>query len=288
MFLSKLKYASGLLAGLVIAAAAFALNPANPAAEAALSPAYRPAVTSIAFAPVPVAEPREAVLMMWIDGAPVILTPEGKVTNRPDPVEWHGDKWGGTSLTLGRLSPDGKRVLFSEVTDGSIVGSTVKCRQVIRPVSGNEKPMEVLTDIRGPSAFWSRDGKRIYGCGHDPVKHDKREPQQLGVYEQENWVVDLATGKKSAVQVPDTCAIKDESPDGKQFLTAESELVKKENGTFHYAARTYITTPGSKPDHKRLGDDLGDLGGLSFSRTEPRCWPFGAFPESTSGITTCS
>jgi RNA polymerase sigma factor (sigma-70 family) len=266
MFLSKLKCASGLLAGLVVAAAALGLAPSPPVAGAEPPPAYRPVAvpaTLPALAPVPVPAPREPVLMLWGDGAPVTLTPGGKVTLRPDPADWLGGKW-GPSLTLARLSPDGKRVLFSEASAGANGGS-VESRHAIRPLAGNEKPVEVVKEVRGPYSFWSRDGKRVYGFGHDPEKQDKREAQQLGPYEMENWVVDLATGKKSAVQVPNTCAIKDESPDGRRFLTTESALEQTPDGKFRYASRTFVTTPGVKPDHKRLAPDLGDMTGLSFS-----------------------
>src|SRR5262245_53855181 len=176
MCTSKPKYASVLLAGLALAAV-FALNPSAPAAGAAPTPVPRPANPLVlAVQPVPKAAPRESVLMVWCEGSPVILTPEGKETLRPKPADWHGDKW-GTGLTLARLSPDGKRVLFSEVTDGAN-GGPVKSRHVIRPLTGNDKPTEVVKDVRGPSSFWSRDGKRVYGFGHDPEQDDRRNAKQ--------------------------------------------------------------------------------------------------------------
>jgi RNA polymerase sigma factor (sigma-70 family) len=267
MFLSKLKYVSGLLAGLVVAAAALALNPSAPVAAAPPSPSRTPVVMPVtrpALAPAPVPAPREPVLMLWGDGAPVFLTPDGKVTDRPNPPDWHGNKWGGTTLTLGRLSPDGKRVLFSEVSAGAN-GGALEFRHAVRPVVGNEKPAEVVKEVRGPYSFWSRDGRRVYGAGYDPEKQDKRDPKQLGLYEMENWVVDLASGKKSAVPVPNTCAIRDESPDGRHFLTVEFGPEKDPDGKVRNRSRAFVTTPGAKPDHRPLAPYLGDLIGLSFS-----------------------
>ncbi|HEX4610069.1 MAG TPA: sigma-70 family RNA polymerase sigma factor, partial [Urbifossiella sp.] len=103
MLLGKLKYVPALLAGLVLAAA-FGSSPAAPA-----SPAPRPAVRAAApAAPVPQPAPRDPVLMLWGEGYPILLSPDGTVTGRPAPADWVGDKWGG-ELTLGRLSPDGTR-----------------------------------------------------------------------------------------------------------------------------------------------------------------------------------
>src|SRR5439155_15480475 len=144
-------------------------------------------------------------------------------------------------------------------------GGRLEPGQVVRPAAGNGRRVGVGKGVRGPYSFWSRDGRRVYGFGHDPEKQDKRDPKQPGPYHMENWVVDLATGKKSAVEVPGTCAIKDESPDGRRFLTVESELEKTPDGKLRYRYRAFVTTPGPKPDHRPLAPDLGDLIGLSFS-----------------------
>jgi hypothetical protein len=152
--------------------------------------------------------------------------------------------------------------VFSEVTSGS-TGGPIECRHVVRPLAGPGRPVEVVTGVRGPLTFWSRDGRRVYGAGYDPDKHDRRGLQDPGVYEMANWVIDLRTGKKSAVAVPAACAIRDESPDGKRFLT--SELEKGRDDKFRHRYRTFITTPGAEPVHTRLAADLGDLIPLSFS-----------------------
>jgi hypothetical protein len=197
--------------------------------------------------------------MVWNERAPVILAPDGKEIDRPDPARWLGDQK-SAGLGLGRLSPEGKRVLFSESADGS------EYRHVIRPLTGNEKPIEVVTGVLGGRhSFWSRDGRRVYGYGDEPQKAPKRGRNQLGPYERVNWVVDLASGKKSTVQVPSTCAIKDESPDGRHFLTVELGPEQDPNGPVRHRSRTFLTTPGAKPDHRRLAPDLGDLIGLSYS-----------------------
>jgi Tol biopolymer transport system component len=78
-------------------------------------------------------------------------------------------------------------------------------------------------------------------------------------------VVDVKSGKRSAVAVPKHCQLRDESPDGKRFLSLETTLEKSADGRLRNRPRSFLTVPGIKPEHSQLAPELGELGGISFS-----------------------
>jgi hypothetical protein len=129
--------------------------------------------------------PRAATLMLWAEGSPIIIGADGKKVLRLDPADWikPGDAYQG-GLSLGRRSPDGKTMLYSEVSDAN--SPKIDFRQVIRRLEPGDKPAELIAGLRGLSAFWSRDGSLIYASGYNPEKHDKRAGNELGPYEMDN------------------------------------------------------------------------------------------------------
>lgn len=269
MLLHKIRFLPVLVIGLIIAATSMGFDASDPPNAAPLVPQSRTNGNPDALpntVQVPKATPRPNVLMLWAEGSPIFIKPDGTIKDRPERNDWlpEGKPW--HLFYFGWSSPDGKQILFSETNefDGGSVFK-MEFRLSLRAIGKSEKAKEIVKGVHGAYAFWSRDGQRIFGSGYDAEKMDKFDSKDEGPYFMENWVFDRKSGKKSTVEVPSTCAIRDESPDGKCFLTNELSNEKRADGRRHYCTRAFITTPGTKPEHKRLAPELGEFSGFSFS-----------------------
>jgi len=222
MFLTPLTLAaSGTVALLAVA---IGLWPSGEAVATHAAP--RPAA---ARAPVPPpAPPREGVIVVNAFPpypAALVLTPDGKeirevaVGAAADPLN-PGER-SVCPLGLGRLSPDGKRLVavIRVPIPQNNVGPWTRDHLWVFDLGAKDGPTEALmTDVRRPSAVWSADGKTLYGSHVDPEKvaapREDEKPIPLV-----SWVYDLATRKKAPLALPSGHQIVDLSPDGKTLLT---------------------------------------------------------------------
>ncbi|QJW98229.1 RNA polymerase sigma factor [Frigoriglobus tundricola] len=206
MFLTKLGAAFG---ALLIAVACAALLPGVAAQE----PPKPPVVSAPQEKPADDKKPRPAprpagpgTLLLARASGLVTLTPDGKEAD-----EWTAPKGTSTSLD-GRLSPDGKRIVFLVTEDGPprVEPPEAWPYKVVVHTAGEKEPVIVDTPAKWASACWTADGSRVVVT--------KKVGDTLG--DVENVVLDPATGKTEALALPEGARVLDCGRDGKTFLVA--------------------------------------------------------------------
>jgi sugar lactone lactonase YvrE len=113
-----------------------------------------------------------------------------------------------------------------------------------------------MSDLRSPSAVWSRDGTRLYVTGIDPEKIADPFPE-TGPPPTVCWVLDLKTKERASLALPSGHQVVDLSRDGKTFLT-----VRRTGKNQPYPLETYLV-PLATLKPKRLTEK--PLNGMRFS-----------------------
>ena len=203
MFLTKLGAACGAILLAVVCCAVLpgaVAQEAKPPAAPALQ--ERPAEEKKAR-PAPRAAGPNTLLLARTSGL-VALTPDGKEVS-----EWTAPKGTHTNFT-GRLSPDGKRIVFLVTEDGPprVEPPEAWPYKVVVHAIGEKEPSVVDMPAKWLSVNWTSDGSRVVVTKQVGDKSD----------EVENVLLDPATGKTEALALPNGTRVLDCGRDGKTFL----------------------------------------------------------------------
>ena len=190
------------------------------------------------------APPGPGRLLFYRQGHLALIGPDGKGAKEvsTDRNKFHpGDA---------RLSPDGKRLAFAvRVKEKAPPDRDPRQKIYVR---GLDEP-EPGTDLGEAQSFsWSPDGKHLVITdithGGEP-KDDKFA----------TWLVDVKTGERTAVKLPDNYLVTDWSRDGKEFLTTEYAPSKRKP-----TARLHLVSRDGSRDRALTGaDTLAFFGRLS-------------------------
>lgn len=154
----------------------------------------------------------------------------------PAPSAWQ--KLSDDVANTVRVAPSGKRWAYSKVHGGVWVAGSDGTKKEILPLHGNP--------------VWSPDSKRLAISTEKPGAKDARE----------TWLVEVESGNRSKLPIPETDAVEDWSANGDWFLTSSSR--PPANG---HSYQIYIMHPDGT-DPRRVTDAAG----LNFA---PRFAPDG-------------
>lgn len=214
MFLTRLKTAARMVAvvcglfsaGMLIRQLSIA-QAQTPEKEAIPSGA-RPLVSAQ-----PQAIPGEGRLLFYRAGHLTLMNPDGKDEKR-------ASKDRGEFLPSGaRLSPDRKRIAFLvQVEKEAPVDRDPRRKLYVRGVDEPEPGTDL--NVEAAHVVWSRDSRQLVAVEF-VYGNDAKDLKCV------NWLVDVKTKEKTALQLPENHLVQDWSRDGKHFLTAAFEMHKK-------------------------------------------------------------
>jgi RNA polymerase sigma factor (sigma-70 family) len=233
----------------VLVAAGLALTIAAAAGQHLLTPpsVAAPAVAARgagapAQAPRPAQRPVRGKLLFYRQGHLTLIGPDGKDEQRVS--KDRGKFMPGAA----RLSPDGKRVAFLvQVREDPPPKGDPRRKVYVRGL-GEPEPGTDLGEAQALS--WSPDGKQLVVT--DMIRGD--EPKDTKYV---SWVVDVKTGERTAVNLPDNHIVTDWSRDGKYFLTT---AVSEKTVTLHLVSRDgsrdrVLKAAGTEAESGRLSPD---------------------------------
>jgi RNA polymerase sigma factor (sigma-70 family) len=268
MLLTKLKIAT-----LVLLVAAFVGGGIGAAVLPALQAKPADRTAPVVFlggnqVPKTAAQPaaKEGRIYFWLDQRLASVQPDGK------DFKWHSKRMVNSSglpnvAHLGdlRVSPDGQRVAFCMggvrvKNDVDKTDTEVKMRVL---TLDKEEPIIDLGRYAN-GKVWSADGAKL-ACSF--VEYDETEDR----FHRSNWIIDVKTKKKTALELPAGHLVMDWSADGNWFLTsaeinAKEAKVKPARQSTH-VSQIYLV--------KRDGSEVRALTDLEFSATEGRFSPDG-------------
>lgn len=196
-------------------------------------------------APVPKVEKAENKLYVTIDGRIVRMNPDGTGEEKLfDDAHAGGDM---------RVSPDGKSVVYFKYPKPAR-----NCELGVRELGGD--PKHLATFERRPDVFWSADSKTLLGYEVD------RKTKPPPPYEEcwKNWSLDVATAKRTDLDVPVQFYIWKLRPDGKDFYFFGTNG-KKQTGPGVFHVLTELAVDVSKGEPKILiPADLGLIPKAAF------------------------
>jgi RNA polymerase sigma factor (sigma-70 family) len=212
------------LVALVLVTSAGALLASGPSADTPTP--HREPVRVRPARPNPPAEPKPAAqppapkpagpnrLLLWNETKHVILTPEGK---EEAALDGHPDE--GVLLVEPVLSPDGKRVAFAaNVNPPTDQEGNLRRHLYYRDVDGKTPGIKV--ELCPLTVAWDADGKSLIIAEAVPFK----DAQDTGF---PVWRVDVATQKKTKLDLPKHAVVFAVMPDGKAFVAALFDLEAK-------------------------------------------------------------
>lgn len=206
-----------LLAGVACAALVVVLALALPGTATEPNPAPRPGAFRFADEPKAKAAPKPGTLIVAREGAFWVMGPDGKnKTELAVPEKHH-------AISGAAFSPDGKRVAFVACADEVRVPARPNeepkpwpLKVIVRAIDKADGATEVETTGLGVTLMWSADGKKLFVSKAMSVRN-----------EAETLVVDSATGKAAAADLPPNVMVLDRAPDGKSFLVQAVDVKAK-------------------------------------------------------------
>jgi RNA polymerase sigma factor (sigma-70 family) len=188
-----------------IRAAAPPVDPADPPKSPAQAPAAQPP------APKPAGPGR---LLLWKETKHILLTPEGKEDGSLDA---HPDD--RVILHAPVLSPDGKRVAFLANENPPTDSDGNHRRHVyFRDVDG--KTPGVKIELTAFTVAWDTDGKALIVTEALPFKEIEKSGTPV-------WLVDVATKKKTKLDLPKYAIVSAVMPDGKSLVVSLGDFEAK-------------------------------------------------------------
>jgi beta-lactamase regulating signal transducer with metallopeptidase domain/Tol biopolymer transport system component len=127
----------------------------------------------------------------------------------------------------GRVSPDGRTLVFASLGDG--IGSC--------DTAGTNSPRKISDTSGRP--IWSPDGKRLVVTKQVLVEKDSdKKPRTVSSWKDETW--SMASNGRDVVKlpIPDTDSVDDWSPDGQWFVTSSDRHPPYGSGYQLYLMKT--------------------------------------------------
>ncbi len=207
--------------------------PAPAAAQAAGAPKVPAAPTG----------PAGGRLLFYRQGHLTLLGPDGKNEKRVSQDR------GKFMPGLSRLSPDGTRIAFLvQVEEHSPPGRDPRRKVYVRGLHEPEPGKDL--EVEAQTLSWSADGKQL--AVTDLLQSGPK------TFQCTSWLVDIKTGRKSALAVPENQFITDWSPDGQSFLTTEYDPTGDEP-----VSRLHLVRRDGSADRRLASGDAAEGGRLS-------------------------
>ncbi len=149
-------------------------------------------------------------ILIWLDEKPRLIKPDGTELPSPDPIP---NAHVGVGRGYAHLSPDGTRVAFESAPDGAGAARVLK----ILELDGDRK-LTAHDAVSVNGYHWMPDGKTLLVRGYE----------KGGAGKLEDWLLDPATDKRTAVKVPADFLVRAVGPDGKTTIVDEWKVTPKE------------------------------------------------------------